>query len=414
MVGLTSIRNRLNFIFFRVVIAGLLMPLTAMGALVTLTGELKATVDQAVFLNQDGSASLEIAYEVPFTSLVFVRDRAGFVARFRVAVQILDRRRSPVAGDVWEHRVATSDYQETVARDSTASGLVEVRLPANAHQAVVEVSDLASDRVAAATFPIRVSNDAIAVRVRKAGDTNPSRVFRLHDTIEVLAELLNQSEKADSGRFTVKKGHRVVTGGVVAFAESAGRSWARWSCPVAESGGPVRLGSGEYQVEVRAIFRDSSLPLGGRTMFRVELPLFYDDSAYLTRVDQLLYIATPEEQRRLRNLPRQEREQAWHEFWRPKDTDPTTEFNEAEQEYFERIEFAEEHFGRGDKGYRSDRGRVYVRFGPPDQIEQRPFEIDRPAEEIWFYYSLNRRFIFVDRFGSGQFVLMNREALDVR
>jgi len=394
--------------------AGLLLPLTASAALVTVSGDLKTTIDQMVFLNPDSSAVLELAYDVPWSSLAFVRAGSGFAARFRLGVQVLDSRRSPVAGDVWEKEVRTGHYEATVSTDSTISGMVELRLPKGARWGVVELTDRASDRSASATFPIMLPKDLIAVRVLKSGQTNAARVFGLHDTIEVLAELLRRTSLVDSGRFTIKKGRRVVTGGSAAFADSAGRTRARWTCPVADSNGSARLGSGEYTVEVTGMAQDTSTTLVGRALFRVELPLFYDDSAYRERVDQLLYIATPEEQRRLKSVPRAEREKAWNDFWRPKDLDPTTAVNEAETEYFERVRFAEEHFGRGDKGYRSDRGEVFVKFGPADQIEQRPFEIDRPAEEVWYYYRHNRKFVFVDRFGSGQFVLMNPEALNVR
>ena len=98
-------------------------------------------------------------------------------------------------------------------------------------------------------------------------------------------------------------------------------------------------------------------------------------------------------------------------FWKKKDQSPTTERNESEDQYFERIDYAEEHFGQGDRGYRSDRGHVYVLYGAPDQIDARPFEIDTPADEIWYYYQVNKRFEFIDRFGAGEYVLQNREAL---
>jgi GWxTD domain-containing protein len=86
---------------------------------------------------------------------------------------------------------------------------------------------------------------------------------------------------------------------------------------------------------------------------------------------------------------------------------PATDRNEREEEYFARISYAEEKFRHGDRGYRSDRGRVYVVYGPPDQVESRPFELDTPAYEVWSYYGSGRSFTFVDRYGTGQFVLVS-------
>jgi GWxTD domain-containing protein len=148
--------------------------------------------------------------------------------------------------------------------------------------------------------------------------------------------------------------------------------------------------------------------------FRVDVPFFYDDSQYFARVAQLEYVASSGEMQILRRTPRAERESAWRDFWKKKDQTPTTERNEREDEYLARIDYADEHFGHGDRGWRSDRGRVYVRYGAADQVDVRPFEIDAPAYEIWYYYELNRKFVFLDRFGAGEMILQNPEVFDER
>jgi len=115
--------------------------------------------------------------------------------------------------------------------------------------------------------------------------------------------------------------------------------------------------------------------------------------------------------RHLRSVPRGERQQAWREFWKKREKSPIRGRYVTEVEYFERIDYAQEHFGHGDRGYSSDRGHVYVVYGAPDQIDSRPFDIDTPAYETWFYYQINKEFDFVDKFGAGEFVLQNREEL---
>jgi GWxTD domain-containing protein len=141
------------------------------------------------------------------------------------------------------------------------------------------------------------------------------------------------------------------------------------------------------------------------------VPLFLDDSAYLQRVAQLVYVAGSEDMRRLRSVPRAGRQQAWHEFWKKLEQTQVRGRYVNEEEYFERIDYAQEHYGHGDRGYLSDRGHVYALYGAPDQIESRPFDIDSPAYETWYYYQVNRQFDFVDRFGAGEYVLQNRQDL---
>ena len=57
------------------------------------------------------------------------------------------------------------------------------------------------------------------------------------------------------------------------------------------------------------------------------------------------------------------------------------------------------------EGWRTDRGRIYIKFGPPDDIERYPFEMGTYPFEIWRYYSLRKVFVFVDRTGFGDYYL---------
>jgi GWxTD domain-containing protein len=126
---------------------------------------------------------------------------------------------------------------------------------------------------------------------------------------------------------------------------------------------------------------------------------------------QLIYVASTQESNHLRSVTRGEREQAWREFWKKKEQSATKWGYVSEDEYFKRIDYAQEHFVHGDRGYLSDRGHVYVLYGEPDQVESRPFDIDSPAAEVWYYYQMNKQFDFVDKFGAGEYVLQNREEL---
>jgi len=307
-------------------------------------------------------------------------------------------------------------------------------LPRAALDARVEVNDRANERTALALFKIDRPTGGLTIRLYKSGRPVSMRKYGIGDTLVAVAEAVGGSGSAgfgdsrragagdsphsgtvplDSCRFVLKHDRRVVTGATIqtTMKDEGGRMKpeARFEYAIGDSTGVARLGGGEYVLEVVGL--GAGRPLSASVTFRVEVPFFLDDTAYLRRVEQLIYVASAEESKHLRSVPRGEREQAWREFWKKKDQSPTIERNESEDQYFERIDYAEEHFGHGDRGYRSDRGHVYVRYGPPDQIDARPFEIDSPADEVWYYYEVNKRFEFVDRFGAGEYVLQNREAL---
>ena len=97
----------------------------------------------------------------------------------------------------------------------------------------------------------------------------------------------------------------------------------------------------------------------------------------------------------------------WEAFWKRRDTTPDTPRNEALLEFMRRVRYAAEHFQHYGPGWRSDMGRIYIKFGPPDQSETRPATSQSPQIEVWFYNQPYRQFVFADRDGFGRFVLMS-------
>lgn len=111
------------------------------------------------------------------------------------------------------------------------------------------------------------------------------------------------------------------------------------------------------------------------------------------------YIITDEERKAFNKLTTdEEREQFIEAFWRRRDPDPDTDENEYKELYYERIAYSNEHFTSGKPGWMSDRGRIYIKFGKPDEIETHPTggPYERPSYqgggstvtypfEIWFY-----------------------------
>lgn len=117
----------------------------------------------------------------------------------------------------------------------------------------------------------------------------------------------------------------------------------------------------------------------------------------------------------------EERENFIGTFWDRRDPNPETEENEYREEYYERIAYANEHFASGVPGWKTDRGRMYIKWGKPDSIESRPSggAYDRPSYhgggstttypfEVWFYRHLDGvgdgiEIEFVDRTGTGEY-----------
>lgn len=133
------------------------------------------------------------------------------------------------------------------------------------------------------------------------------------------------------------------------------------------------------------------------------LPDYIQDLTQAIR--QLRYIATDEEYNQLRSAPPAKQEELFSQFWKKKDPTPSTPINEKMDEYYRRVRYANEKFSGHRDGWESDMGRVFIIFGPPSSVERHPFDIDAKPHEIWYYYDLNRSFLFVDEEGFGEYRL---------
>lgn len=154
--------------------------------------------------------------------------------------------------------------------------------------------------------------------------------------------------------------------------------------------------------------------------FTKELSL--DDSNWL--LNEVPDIITEAERRAFLELgTAEEREQFREIFWHDRNPDPESMVNPVRDEHYRRLAYADEHFASGISGRKTDRGRIYIIWGPPDEIDSHPTggKYDRPAEqgggststypwELWRYRHLegigeNIEIEFVDTTGSGEYRL---------
>jgi len=142
--------------------------------------------------------------------------------------------------------------------------------------------------------------------------------------------------------------------------------------------------------------------------------------------EEVPYIITDEERSAFLQLQtNEEREQFIEAFWQRRDPTPDTVENEFKEEHYRRIAYTNERFSSGIPGWRTDRGRMYIMWGPPDELEShtqgeiynRPMsegggQTTTYAYEQWTYHYMegigqNITVEFVDPTGTGEFHITN-------
>src|SRR5205814_322811 len=109
------------------------------------------------------------------------------------------------------------------------------------------------------------------------------------------------------------------------------------------------------------------------------------DNAYKQWLQEdVVYIITPDERNAFLQLQtNEEREQFIEQFWLRRSSNPDLPDNDFKEEHYRRIAYANEHYASGIPGWKTDRGRMYIMWGPADEVESHPTggTYDRPMEE---------------------------------
>lgn len=147
----------------------------------------------------------------------------------------------------------------------------------------------------------------------------------------------------------------------------------------------------------------------------------------------LRYFSRESDLNNLKKAPSGKRRGAWQAFWAERDPTPVTRENEALEEFDRRVRFADAYFNHmGLPGWKTDMGKIYIRYGEPDQVDEDPTGLRNTNPHIddfgrtnvariretghptqtWYYFSNRRAFSYEDVTGSGSWVL--RPPLDGR
>jgi GWxTD domain-containing protein len=155
------------------------------------------------------------------------------------------------------------------------------------------------------------------------------------------------------------------------------------------------VAEGSFQVQINAEQNYTAAALENKTL----------------SYEPLRYIVKGAEYKRLVETSDTARDSLIAAFWRQRDPDPAAAGNQLQEEFYRRVAFADKRFAaaNADKsGWESDRGRIYIKYGPPREVHHQFAEQGAAPYEIWLYPDLDLSFIFRDKTGSGDFELVNR------
>jgi GWxTD domain-containing protein len=409
-------------------------------------------IDYAKFRMGGGFVQLEVYYSVFRQRLTFLPSEDRYEARFAVEVW-LTQNDSVVARDKWALRTVAGSLDEVTSSQKLFT-LTRFNLPPGSYRLQTRVTDLNSglfgekagtiritpiptDRLCLSDIELsaRISRDTLDALYLKNGLTvvpNPSGVYGLPmPLLYYYSEIYNlhPSDREYQVNYAILDKDKNV------IKELPGKSKRKAAANLVEVGGinVVSLANGRYFIRLTVtdpetgesavaekrffVYKEAEPPPTEVAEAATEMDWREEYDRYTARqidqeFDAARYIATKEEVEAFEKLDTEQRREFLINFWARRDANQQTLRNEYREDYLARLRYAESNFSGFGPGWRSDRGRVLLVYGRPDEIERYPSSGGVKAYEIWRYFTIQGGvdFVFVDRKGWGDLQLVHSTA----
>lgn len=352
----------------------------------------------------------------------FIRKETVYIAQFELTVLIQNSKEITVASKITKKEIRTADFTDTNSRDLFSNIQFDFLLTPGEYTLYIEITDLETrnpfrhqENIILPDFyskPLSVTDILFFNSIDSDNQFPDIPVIYSQQDSVLWAKCYVQS-KIDSLSFVSIKKVILNKNRQLVAVDSFYIQLDSAITPVAiELENPLDFGQYTLSLEIS----------NGIAELKIDEPFYIrwrDHSTWLPDFSELIhtmrYIMEPAQWKQLISLPKEEQERMIETFWQEIDPIPSTVENELEDEYFRRIAISNQYFSTWTeerKGWQTDRGRIYIIYGKPSLVENPSVSAgDFSSYEIWVYNHLQKRFVFFDRLGSGNYQLIAEEQL---
>jgi len=372
------------------------------------------------YSGDSANTKVDFFLQLPFEKLSFIKAGEKFRAEYSVSVTVNDENKLKLITEKsWTEKIELLDFNKTNSKSDYNLSARSFKLAPGKYYFTILVEDLDSRKEyrAEAEVPVRTFDQELAISdimlistktTSESGTVkivpNLSRnVAAQKGGIPIFFEVYSSAERELELTYTI-----VDTKNNPLFTDKKIEKLKMGNTQLFYTFDFKDAGMGEYRMVISAPFVDDKTVVVSTKSFFSRwsgMPSTLKDLEKAS--DQLIYIAGPDEIDFIQDgKDFAEKLDRFMQFWEKKDPTQGTPENEVFNEYYRRIEFANKNFKQMLEGWRSDMGMVYVTLGSPNNVERHPFEYDSKPYEVWDYYDINRRFVFVDQTGFGDYRLV--------
>ncbi|MFC1620529.1 GWxTD domain-containing protein [Candidatus Neomarinimicrobiota bacterium] len=367
------------------------------------------------------SIRVMISTSIPLDNLVFLKHEQGFRSTYEISVFAVNEEEMAQATKIWSEEVLIKDYIDTQSEDLSHSSFTDVELPLGKYEIVVNLVDL--DNRKRAQVKKDIDLEAYPAEELTLGDLvlasgMKTEAGRPNYPIPYIDNRIGEEIDSFYVYMVIRNPDTSVTDGVIEYSMvdiDGSTTGVTYSILL-----DVRDILSDHLISIpTSLIRDKEQTLKFRVKVgaqekeaEIDLQIAWTGISGTIEnvdmaIDQTRYIASRKQIHAMKALHGEEvKRTKLLEFWAQLDPTPDTPKNEVMDEYYRRVAYSDAHFKSYQAGWETDLGMVYIIYGPPDDIERYPFELDSKPYQIWYYYEQHWRFVFVDQNMFGDYRLI--------
>lgn len=386
----------------------------------------KLIYTQTLVFPYDSLSTIYYLYKIPYQNLVFLKNGGNYTAEIRVDIEITDTNSNFVKREIKDWKIQTTSFEETNSAELFAEGLINLNLPDGKYNIQPIITDQNSKRefkLGKNRLDVNKSKRKIETLIVDSKKVNceEEEFFKLtnfegnipfgsddHNLIipvsdislkEINVTVLSQNDTIAKRTLTdsfISAISFKECSNKILFTDNKGYQTNIFIL----NGINSKLKEGPFTVIVN---EDKEIKFSSFVSW-YNKPVSLRDPELAIKA--LKHIEKESVIDSLLDLDEEKLYKGLVDYWKKMDPSPETEFNELMAEYYSRVDYAQINFASltGVKGIDTDRGKIFIKFGKPDQIERASNEKGKIVE-TWIYIKPQRKFVFVDKQGVGEFSL---------
>lgn len=393
--------------------------------------ERKVLYSELHIIPSDSLNTVYFSYRIPYDRFIFVKNNDYYEAEFRVSVEVFDSSGKHVTRQIEDGRIKTNKFDETNSKYLYKQDIIKFHLNNGFYKIYPILTDLNVDK--------DLHLKAIELNIVKK------------DSSDFLNPIIVESKKSDC----VDKTSMLLAnfGNIIPFSDkefnivipSTKPGLRSIHCTVINAGdtvfnqnltdsfpGSIKLSNCNGQVILKTVLKEKSIKnfiirnlsqklKEGETKIYVSMmnphSVSRDFAIHVTWIDKPLSLNDYENAiKNLRIIGKDSiaasmlsessklYPELLYKFWKNLDPTPNSQYNPVMDEFYSRVDYASKHFFTlsGKSGITTDRGKIFIRYGQPSKIERTSNQLGQVLES-WIYKKPERKFVFIDKDGSGDF-----------